>query len=79
MVQDVVDETELARANGNHTSGGSMNGRPINGKPRAPAHDAVAGAEDDQTNENIFMFIPNLIGEHPSRLNRNTGAYTVMM
>lgn len=54
MVQDVVDPSELARANGN------ANGRAMNGKPRAPVQ---ADVEDDQTDENIFVFIPNLIGE----------------
>lgn len=56
MVQDVVDETVLAQANGNKASG-----RPMNGKPRAPAQ--VEEEDDDQTKENIFLFIPNLIGE----------------
>lgn len=57
MVQDVVDKTLLARANGSNE-----NGSPTNGKPRAPVQ--VQDGEDDKTNENIFMFIPNLIGEH---------------
>ncbi|CZT19904.1 related to CDP diacylglycerol-inositol 3-phosphatidyltransferase [Ramularia collo-cygni] len=57
MVQDVVDERELARA-----AGSLANARPMNGKPRAPAQSVVEDAEDDQTNENIFLFYPNLIG-----------------
>lgn len=54
MVQDVIEEPELARANGKHT-----NGRPLNGRPRGGQ---VQEEEPDQTNENIFLFIPNLIG-----------------
>ena len=54
MVQDVVDEKELAQANGN----GHANGKPVNGAPRGPIQDA----EDEQTDENIFVFVPNLIG-----------------
>ncbi|KJX98306.1 cdp-diacylglycerol-inositol 3-phosphatidyltransferase pis like protein [Zymoseptoria brevis] len=50
------NEQELARANGN-----AANGRPLNGKLREVANE-VEGTESDQTNENIFMFIPNLIG-----------------
>ncbi|KAK4504803.1 hypothetical protein PRZ48_002765 [Zasmidium cellare] len=51
MGQDVIEEPELKQANG-HT-----NGRPLNGKPRGPVEE-----ESNQTNENIFIFIPNLIG-----------------
>jgi len=57
MVQDVVDERELARANERRA-----NGRAMNGKPRAPAQSVVEDAESDETDENIFIFIPNLIG-----------------
>ncbi|KAK3113620.1 phosphatidylinositol synthase 1 (CDP-alcohol phosphatidyltransferase1) [Teratosphaeriaceae sp. CCFEE 6253] len=35
------------------------NGRPANGTPRAPAQ---AKETDEQTTENIFLFVPNLIG-----------------
>lgn len=52
MGQDVIEEPELKHSNG-HT-----NGRPLNGKPRGSVEE-----EDEQTNENIFIFIPNLIGE----------------
>jgi len=31
----------------------------LNGTPRAPATDPA----DEQTNENIFLFVPNLIGK----------------
>lgn len=54
MVQDVVDEQELARA----VSNGHANGRLRNGKPRGPIIE-----EDEETNENIFLFVPNLIGK----------------
>lgn len=64
MVQDVVDETELARANGTRANGAPVNGRPMNGKPRAPAQAVAKEVQNDQTDENIFLFIPNLIGEH---------------
>ncbi|KAK5164486.1 phosphatidylinositol synthase 1 (CDP-alcohol phosphatidyltransferase1) [Saxophila tyrrhenica] len=36
------------------------NGRPVNGHPRSPAR--TAKRDDDQTDENIFLFVPNLIG-----------------
>jgi hypothetical protein len=36
------------------------NGRPINGHPRSPAR--TVEEESDQTDENIFLFVPNLIG-----------------
>ncbi|TKA69350.1 hypothetical protein B0A55_08166 [Friedmanniomyces simplex] len=35
------------------------NGRPANGVPRAPAQ---AEQDNEQTDENIFLFVPNLIG-----------------
>lgn len=63
MVQDVVDEKELARANAKVANGSAANGRPMNGKPQAPAQDAV-NERGDETDENIFLFYPNLIGEH---------------
>ncbi|EMF15423.1 CDP-OH_P_transf-domain-containing protein [Sphaerulina musiva SO2202] len=50
MVQDVVDEKELAHANEF-----IQNGHP---KPSG----GVAHDDDEETNENIFLFIPNLIG-----------------
>lgn len=53
MGQDVIEKPELKHANGH------ANGRPLNGKPRGPVKE-----ESDQTNENIFIFIPNLIGEY---------------
>lgn len=56
MVQDVFDEKELARAKGD----AHANGKPVNGTPRGPVQDE----EDDQTDENIFVFVPNLIGEY---------------
>ena len=40
---------------------GTPNGAPLNGHPKGPTH-AVAEEESDQTNENIFLFVPNLIG-----------------
>lgn len=39
------------------------NGRPANGVPRAPAQEEE---EDEQTDENIFLFVPNLIGRYSS-------------
>jgi hypothetical protein len=39
----------------NHT-----NGTPLNGHPRSPAR--TTEQEDDETDENIFLFVPNLIG-----------------
>lgn len=52
MGQDVIEEPELKHTNGH------ANGRPLNGKPRGPVQE-----ESDQTDENIFVFIPNLIGK----------------
>lgn len=52
MGQDVIEEPELKHANGH------ANGKAMNGKPRE-----LMPLEDDQTDENIFVFIPNLIGE----------------
>jgi CDP-diacylglycerol--inositol 3-phosphatidyltransferase len=49
MGQDVIEEAELKAH--------ATNGRLANGSSGAQAHD-----ENDQTNENIFLFIPNLIG-----------------
>ena len=37
------------------------NGTPLNGHPKSPAR-AVADAHEDETDENIFLFVPNLIG-----------------
>jgi hypothetical protein len=56
MPQSSRTEQELGR-----TNGAEANGRPLNGTPRAA--DSVEDREDDQTKENIFLFIPNLIGE----------------
>lgn len=42
------------------TSQVRMNGTPLNGHARGPAQDVEK--EDDQTDENIFLFVPNLIG-----------------
>ncbi|KAK3057403.1 phosphatidylinositol synthase 1 (CDP-alcohol phosphatidyltransferase1) [Extremus antarcticus] len=36
------------------------NGRPMNGQPKSPAR--TVKEDDDQTDENIFLFVPNLIG-----------------
>lgn len=55
MVQDVIEETEIAHANGVRA-----NGKPVNGKLRGGA---LHEEDSDQTNENIFLFIPNLIGK----------------
>jgi len=38
------------------------NSRPPNGVPRASAQRAEEENEDEQTDENIFLFVPNLIG-----------------
>lgn len=38
------------------------NGNPVNGTPQGPP--AQTGRPDDETDENIFLFVPNLIGEH---------------
>lgn len=35
------------------------NGSPLNGHPRAPAQNEE---REDETDENIFLFVPNLIG-----------------
>nr|POF24031.1 hypothetical protein CFP56_54967 [Quercus suber]POF24045.1 hypothetical protein CFP56_54981 [Quercus suber] len=37
------------------------NGIPVNGRPRGELVDDV-DEDDDQTDENIFLFYPNLIG-----------------
>lgn len=58
MVQDVVDGKKLAQANASNA-----NGRELNGRPRALVKTEDQEENDDQTKENIFMFIPNLIGE----------------
>lgn len=60
MVQDVIEEHEFEQANGQ--ANGHANGR-LNGKPAGSAHDELL-EEEEQTNENIFLFIPNLIGKH---------------
>lgn len=39
-----------------YTNGSPLNGHP-NGRPKGPARE-----EKDQTDENIFLFVPNLIG-----------------
>lgn len=36
-----------------------INGSPLNGHPPAPAQNH---AREDETDENIFLFVPNLIG-----------------
>lgn len=41
---------------------GAPNATPINGHPKRPARNVVEEKEDDQTDENIFIFVPNLIG-----------------
>ncbi|KAK3725349.1 phosphatidylinositol synthase 1 (CDP-alcohol phosphatidyltransferase1) [Vermiconidia calcicola] len=48
-----TDNRDVAEMN--HT-----NGTPVNGHPRGPARSV--DEESDQTDENIFLFIPNLIG-----------------
>jgi CDP-diacylglycerol--inositol 3-phosphatidyltransferase len=50
MGQDVIEEAEL---NANATN----NGHLTNGTSGDVAHN-----ESDQTDENIFLFVPNLIG-----------------
>jgi hypothetical protein len=52
MPQDLGDEQVSPRSSG----------RLGNGQPRAAVSE-VEETVDDQTNENIFMFIPNQIGE----------------
>lgn len=50
-----------AKANG--TLNATPNGTP-NGTPRAASSAVYQGGEDDeQTDENIFLFVPNLIGK----------------
>jgi CDP-diacylglycerol--inositol 3-phosphatidyltransferase len=49
MGQDVIEEAELKAH--------ATNGHLTNGTSGDAAH-----AESDQTDENIFLFIPNLIG-----------------
>lgn len=61
MVQDVVDEKKLAEANGQGHSNGSIQ----NGHPKGSG--SVVEDDDEETNENIFLFIPNLIGEYACR------------
>jgi len=46
------------KANG-PTHAKHANGTALNGKPRGPARREVP---EDETNENIFLFVPNLIG-----------------
>lgn len=43
------------------------NGAPLNGHPKRPAG-AVLDDESDETNENIFLFVPNLIGKLDLRM-----------
>ncbi|KAK0959924.1 phosphatidylinositol synthase 1 (CDP-alcohol phosphatidyltransferase1), partial [Friedmanniomyces endolithicus] len=46
--------------NANRVAGLSQpNGRPANGVPRAPA--PAEQESQEQTDENIFLFVPNLI------------------
>lgn len=35
---------------------------PLNGHPKSPTRAIVEAKEDEQTDENIFIFVPNLIG-----------------
>lgn len=35
----------------------------MNGTPRGQQPQDGAQTDDDQTNENIFLFVPNLIGQ----------------
>ncbi|KAI5368059.1 Putative CDP-alcohol phosphatidyltransferase [Septoria linicola] len=61
MVQDVVDEKELAQANGNgHVNGSLQNGHAKG--PETQVEEEEEEEEEEATNENIFLFIPNLIG-----------------
>lgn len=42
---------------------GTLNGTP-NGTPRGGPSEVFEGQQDDeQTDENVFLFVPNLIGE----------------
>ncbi|PPJ50670.1 hypothetical protein CBER1_05259 [Cercospora berteroae] len=57
MARDAVQERERHRASGNgHLNGSTQQ----NGHPKAPQN--AVNHNDDQTDENIFLFIPNLIG-----------------
>ena len=49
MAQEFMEERDFSRTNG------TMNGHPRGGPTREE--------EEAQTDENIFLFIPNLIGE----------------
>jgi hypothetical protein len=53
---EVMGEKEVAHANGN----GHANGGPsLSRNPPAPP-----SQEEEQTDENIFLFVPNLIGTY---------------
>lgn len=43
-----------------HMNGHAMNGHAMNGHVKGPARDEEDGEE--KTAENIFLFVPNLIG-----------------
>lgn len=55
MPQQAREDTDMSDTNG------TLNGVPLNGHPKGPTR-AVAEEESDETNENIFLFVPNLIG-----------------
>ena len=42
------------------------NGRPMNGRPRSPPR-TVEEKDAEGTDENIFLFVPNLIGMRQQR------------
>jgi CDP-diacylglycerol--inositol 3-phosphatidyltransferase len=53
--------TATQQTSANHTNG-TPNGMPLNGHPKSPTRAIVEAKEDEQTDENIFIFVPNLIG-----------------
>ena len=44
------------------TPNGAANGTPTNGLSKRPTRAVAEEKEDDETDENIFVFVPNLIG-----------------
>jgi len=57
-------ETDLdLTTNGHAMNGRATNGSLTNGHAKGPTRKAVE--DDEQSQENIFLFVPNLIGMRP--------------
>ena len=63
---DLQRKEDMSRTAREQTNMSPPNSRPMNGHARSPARRSKQD-DDDQTNENIFLFVPNLIGA-PSKI-----------